>query len=56
MKRWWCMGCQAEVKLSKHGRCEMCDSEAVDSFKVNEDLSSSVATEPTEMNSSSACS
>ncbi len=30
MKHWWCMGCQAEVKLSKHGRCEVCDSEAVD--------------------------
>lgn len=56
MKRWWCMGCQAEVKLSKHGRCEMCDSEAVDSFKVKDNVSSSVAITDTNLNPTSACS
>jgi hypothetical protein len=30
MNRWWCMECQSEVKLDKHGRCGCCDSEAVD--------------------------
>jgi hypothetical protein len=56
MKRWWCMGCQAEVKLSKHGRCEICDSEAVDSFKVADNVSSSAATVDANTNSTSACS
>lgn len=30
MKIWWCMECDAEVKLGKHGQCENCGSEAVD--------------------------
>lgn len=56
MKRWWCMGCQAEAKLSKHGRCEICDSEAVDSFKAKDNVSSSVAMTETNLNPTSACS
>jgi hypothetical protein len=43
MKRWWCMGCQAEVGLSKHGRCEVCDSEAVDSLPSGNELNGSVS-------------
>ena len=30
MKHWWCMECDAEVGLGKHGRCAICESEAVD--------------------------
>ena len=29
MKLWWCMDCKVHVELSKHGRCESCESEAV---------------------------
>ena len=29
MKRWWCMDCHCGVNLDKHGRCESCESEAV---------------------------
>jgi Zn finger protein HypA/HybF involved in hydrogenase expression len=36
MRHWWCMGCQAEVKLDKHGRCETCESEAVDLLYTDE--------------------
>jgi rRNA maturation endonuclease Nob1 len=43
MKHWWCMGCQAEVKLSKHGRCEVCESEAVDSIPTRDELNSSIS-------------
>jgi len=32
MKYWWCMECQANVGLNKQGRCEVCDSEGVDSL------------------------
>lgn len=35
MRHWWCMNCDAEVKLGKHGRCECCGSEAVHSVPVN---------------------
>jgi hypothetical protein len=56
MKRWWCMGCQAEVKLSKHGRCEICDSEAVDSFKGKNNAGSPVAMTDANLNPTSACS
>jgi hypothetical protein len=30
MKHWWCMECDAEVGLGKHGQCGTCGSEAVD--------------------------
>jgi Zn finger protein HypA/HybF involved in hydrogenase expression len=30
MERWWCMDCKAPVMLDKHGRCSICESEAVD--------------------------
>lgn len=26
---WWCMDCLAVVSLSRHGRCERCQSEAI---------------------------
>ena len=29
LNTWWCMDCLTPVELSKHGRCESCDSEAV---------------------------
>jgi rRNA maturation endonuclease Nob1 len=41
MKHWWCMGCETEVRLGKHGQCEVCGSEAVDFLAGAEDLSPS---------------
>jgi hypothetical protein len=35
MKLWWCVECQAKVGLGKHGRCEKCESEAVDLLPDN---------------------
>lgn len=38
MKRWYCMQCEAEVKLGKHGQCEVCSSEAVDMISPDQKL------------------
>jgi hypothetical protein len=38
MKRWWCMNCDREVRLGKHGQCEDCGSEAVDMLSVDGEL------------------
>jgi hypothetical protein len=27
---WWCMDCRTVVELDVHGRCAICESEAVD--------------------------
>lgn len=43
MKRWWCMECQAEVGLGKHGRCAVCDSEAVDPLPADAKLTAPVS-------------
>jgi hypothetical protein len=44
MERWWCMDCKTPVTLDKHGRCDVCESEAVDLIEriqapVNRNLS-----------------
>jgi Zn finger protein HypA/HybF involved in hydrogenase expression len=56
MKRWWCMGCQEQVALDKHGRCEVCESEAVDLIETNNELSGSVSTTESEPESAAVCS
>jgi Zn finger protein HypA/HybF involved in hydrogenase expression len=38
MKLWWCADCQAQVGLGKHGRCEKCESEAVNLLPGHEEL------------------
>jgi hypothetical protein len=43
MKHWWCMECQTEVRLGKHGQCEICESEAVDLLPADDDLNRSVS-------------
>ena len=43
MKHWWCMGCEAEVRLGKHGQCEVCGSEAVDLLPEDECVSCSTS-------------
>lgn len=43
MKYWWCMGCETQVVLDKHGQCETCGSEAVDFLGEIEDVSPSVS-------------
>lgn len=30
MKPWWCFDCERMVNLDRHGRCEFCQSDAVD--------------------------
>jgi Zn finger protein HypA/HybF involved in hydrogenase expression len=44
MKHWWCMGCDHEVRLGKHGQCEVCGSEAVDLLPTDEAVSCSTST------------
>lgn len=39
MKRWYCMQCEGEVKLGRHGQCEVCGSEAVDMISPGQNLS-----------------
>ncbi|MGH9702113.1 MAG: hypothetical protein ACRD4K_01965 [Candidatus Acidiferrales bacterium] len=39
-RNWWCADCRAAVALSRHGRCETCNSEALD--KIDSTLSRNV--------------
>jgi hypothetical protein len=32
-KSWWCVDCRTPVALSRHGRCDVCDSNAVDKIE-----------------------
>jgi hypothetical protein len=48
MKHWWCMECKAKVGLDKHGRCEICESEAVDLLFTYGELNHPVSTTPTD--------
>ena len=48
MKHWWCMGCETEVMLGKHGQCETCGSEAVDLVGSEDKVSRSSATRKTD--------
>jgi len=47
MKHWWCAECEKEVGLGKHGRCECCESEAVDLLPEDGELTGSVSREQT---------
>ena len=33
MERWWCLDCRMTVELNSHARCEVCDSEALDTME-----------------------
>lgn len=33
MEQWWCADCRRPVELNIFGRCERCDSDAVDSMQ-----------------------
>jgi Zn finger protein HypA/HybF involved in hydrogenase expression len=55
MKQWWCAECQEQVELSKHGRCEICESEAVDLLYEEDELNLSVAITPADFNTASSC-
>jgi hypothetical protein len=33
MELWWCLDCRSRVELNRHGRCQICGSEAVDSME-----------------------
>jgi hypothetical protein len=56
MKLWWCVECQAKVGLGKHGRCESCESEAVDLLSDNSELNRSTSAVVNASDSVSACS
>lgn len=32
-KVWWCADCRIPTKLDRHGRCDTCGSDAVDSME-----------------------
>jgi Zn finger protein HypA/HybF involved in hydrogenase expression len=49
MKRWYCMDCRTSVELDKHGRCEGCESEAVDLIGSKDELNPSVSGVQAEM-------
>ncbi len=55
MKLWWCANCQAKVGLGKHGRCEECESEAVDLLLDEGELKHSASAEPSVSDLVSAC-
>ena len=33
MERWWCLDCRTTVELNSHARCQICDSDAVDTME-----------------------
>ena len=33
MELWWCLDCRTRVELNRHGRCQCCDSDAVDTME-----------------------
>ena len=33
MELWWCLDCRVRVELNQQGRCQLCDSEAVDTME-----------------------
>ena len=51
MKHWWCAECQAKVNLGKHGRCEVCESEAVDRISQDTEVNRSVSMERSDSDS-----
>lgn len=55
MKHWWCMECDAEVELGKHGQCGVCGSEAVDMLPADGEISRSVSRENEQPEPASAC-
>lgn len=56
MKHWWCMGCETQVRLDKHGQCETCGSEAVDFLEEVTDVSPSVSAGNCDLKASLTCS
>lgn len=55
MNRWWCMDCRSAIELDKHGRCESCESEAVDSLNPRGGQGGSAPQLPTGVNSAASC-
>jgi hypothetical protein len=33
MELWWCIDCRVRVELNRQGRCQLCDSDAVDTME-----------------------
>jgi hypothetical protein len=56
MKHWWCMECDAEVGLNKHGQCGICGSEAVDLVFTDNESTRSDSETPQVSDPVSACS
>ncbi len=55
MKLWWCMECQTEVELNKHGRCGVCNSESVDLVFTENELKYSVSIASKDSDTASLC-
>jgi len=33
MELWWCVDCRVRVELNRQGRCQLCNSDAVDTME-----------------------
>ena len=55
MKHWWCMECQAKVGLGRHGRGEVCESEAVDLLPTDDKLNGPVSETSMDSDKTPAC-
>jgi Zn finger protein HypA/HybF involved in hydrogenase expression len=55
MKRWWCMDCRGEVEMDRHGRCGVCESEAVILAESDSELNGSVPVVKVEAPGSLVC-
>jgi hypothetical protein len=56
MSHWWCMECEAEVGLGKHGRCAICESQAVDLLLNEDELTRPDSATPLDSDPVPACS
>jgi hypothetical protein len=55
MNRWFCIDCRNQVETDRHGRCGVCDSEAVILAKPETEISGSVSMVNMDVPTSRAC-
>ena len=55
MNRWWCMDCRNAVEIDRHGRCGICESEAVILAQPTNELNGSVPTAKMDSPTAQAC-
>lgn len=55
MNRWWCMDCRMTVEMDRHGRCGICESEAVILAEPTNDLNDSASAVKMDSPTSQVC-